>query len=191
MTNTEDNPISSMWLKSIGGVEERPLEIRFGRVLVLRCDCGQWVAYSNGSSHWHKLVELVSRKEARLLMRALKLDNLNSGEDDMTNTDDAYRRYCAEFGLCNRVVFDAAYRMGREDASRKDMQPITEEWLLSIGFNEVESDRGPSFGNHFQKSRINIWEFNDTGRWLLNGCDKIEMTFRHELLALLDIIGDQ
>ena len=23
-----------------------------------------------------------------------------------TNTDEAYRRYCAEYGICNRVVFN-------------------------------------------------------------------------------------
>lgn len=36
----------------------------------------------------------------------------------MTNTDEAFRRYCAEFGLCNCVVFDAAYRMGLYDGKR-------------------------------------------------------------------------
>ena len=36
------------------------------------------------------------------------------------NTDEAFRRYCEEFGLCNRVVFDQAYRMGREDRLAND-----------------------------------------------------------------------
>ena len=33
------------------------------------------------------------------------------------NTDKAYAEFAKEYGLCNRVVFDAAYRMGRESQS--------------------------------------------------------------------------
>lgn len=33
----------------------------------------------------------------------------------MKDTNEAYERYAKEYGPCNRVVFDAAYRMGRED----------------------------------------------------------------------------
>ena len=66
--------VDSAWLKGIQGVEESPLKIRFGRVLVFSCDQGQWVAYSNGSSHWHKLVNVECRRDVRLLLRAMKLD---------------------------------------------------------------------------------------------------------------------
>lgn len=66
--------VDSEWLKQIRGVEESPLKIRFGRVLVFSCDQGQWVAYSNGSSHWHKLVDVECRRDVRLLLRAMKLD---------------------------------------------------------------------------------------------------------------------
>lgn len=67
-------PVDSTWLTTVGGVEETPLIFGFSGILLLSCDCGQWVAYLRGSVYHHKLVEVMSRREVRLLLQALKLN---------------------------------------------------------------------------------------------------------------------
>ena len=52
-----------------------------------------------------------------------------------TNTDEAYRRYCAEWGMCNRVVFDAAYWMGRSDEA-KQIEIMT--WNVASLLDDIE-----------------------------------------------------
>lgn len=70
----DHEPVDSTWLKQIGGTEDSYKYIQFGRALVFACDSGQWVAYSRASSHWHKLVEVTTRREVQDILRALKLD---------------------------------------------------------------------------------------------------------------------
>lgn len=75
----------------------------------------------------------------------------------------------------------------RENVS-DDNEPITREWLTSQGFEPVESDMGSNYPDHYQKGSLNIWEFNDTGRWLLIQYDTIEMKTRGKLRMLAKLI---
>lgn len=71
-----------------------------------------------------------------------------------------------------------------------DYEPITREWLLSLGFVEVESDLGPTYREHCERNRVNVWEFNDTGAWLWNALDSVEMRTRKKLRDLLRWLDD-
>ena len=63
--------------------------------------------------------------------------------------------------------------------------PITEEWLVSIGFEAVESHIGPNYGDDLQLGKMALWEFNDTGEWLLREADSFGFRTRGEVLDLL------
>lgn len=65
-----------------------------------------------------------------------------------------------------------------------DETPITEEWLLEQGFQQVPSDRGPNFADHFEKGPLNLWEFNGTGNWLWDEHDSVDMRTRGKLRLL-------
>jgi len=65
-----------------------------------------------------------------------------------------------------------------------DHLPITEDWLLSLGFQRVESDMGRNYPNHLECGALNVYNFNDTGNWLWNQYDSIEMRKRGELRTL-------
>jgi hypothetical protein len=77
-----------------------------------------------------------------------------------------------------------------EEVTADDQLPITEEWLKSVGFKAVESDMGPTYGDHMEKGMINIWEFNDTGKWLFSPADHIEMATRRELRLLAELLKE-
>lgn len=70
-----------------------------------------------------------------------------------------------------------------------DPLPITEEWLESQGFQRVPSDRGPNYTDHFEKDRVNLWEFNGTGNWLWSEHDSVNMSTRGKLYLLAAWIG--
>ena len=75
----------------------------------------------------------------------------------MTNTDEAYRRYCAEYGICNRVVFDAAYWMGRSDEA-KQIEIMT--WNVASLLDDIEDgcvDNGlPGLSGLCREAKIEI-----------------------------------
>jgi hypothetical protein len=68
-----------------------------------------------------------------------------------------------------------------------DAEPITKEWLLSVGFSEVPSDMGPNYADHLQIEWLNVWEFNGTGEWLFNPYDRIEMRTRRQIRLLAEL----
>jgi hypothetical protein len=63
--------------------------------------------------------------------------------------------------------------------------PITEEWLVSTGFKAVESHIGPNYGDDLQCGKMALWEFNDTGEWLLREADSFGFRTRGEVFDLL------
>jgi hypothetical protein len=68
-----------------------------------------------------------------------------------------------------------------------DAEPITKDWLLSVGFMAVRSDMGANYDDHLQIDWLNVWEFNDTGIWLFNPADRIEMRTRREIRMLAEL----
>ena len=70
-----------------------------------------------------------------------------------------------------------------------DLEPITEEWLLSQGFNRVPSDMGLEYEDHFERGSLNLWEFNRTGVWLWSEHDSVEMRTRGKLRQLMLWMG--
>jgi hypothetical protein len=70
-----------------------------------------------------------------------------------------------------------------------DETAITRETLASLGFVEVESDLGPDYFGHMELGRLNLWEFNDSGKWLVNEADWIELTTLSQLRMLCLALG--
>jgi hypothetical protein len=70
----------------------------------------------------------------------------------------------------------------------KDPTPLTEEWLLSVGFKAVESHMGPRYSDNLELGRLNVWELNKTGEWLLTAADHIGVTTRGELRVLAKLL---
>lgn len=64
-----------------------------------------------------------------------------------------------------------------------DEELITKEWLVSVGFKAVPSDMGPNYFDHYEieGERLNIWEYNQSGKWVLNLADHIGMRTRGKL----------
>jgi hypothetical protein len=91
--------------------------------------------------------------------------------------------------LCSGVgsSYDFYFQVPMTD----DNEPITREWLSQVGFKPVESDMGPHYNEHydFDHRTINIWEFNDTGVWLLNDCDRIELKTRRHVRMLAELLN--
>lgn len=71
-----------------------------------------------------------------------------------------------------------------------DDDPITEDWLQSLGFRPVKSPSGPEYGDHWERSGVNVWEYNDTGAWLWEQYDRVEMRTRGKLRDLLRWLDD-
>jgi hypothetical protein len=69
-----------------------------------------------------------------------------------------------------------------------DETPITQEWLLSIGFKFVPSSLGPEYDDHLEFECVNIWNFNNLGIWLYNDCDSINIRTRGELFMLAKLL---
>lgn len=72
-----------------------------------------------------------------------------------------------------------------------DETPITREWLASIGFKPVTSDMGPEYADHMELDSLNVWGFNETGWWLFNPCDSIELRTRGELQMLAYLLNNR
>lgn len=70
-----------------------------------------------------------------------------------------------------------------------DGEAVTEEWLLSVGFESVPSQMGPNYSDHYQLGKMNIWNFNGTGEWLLNDADWITMKTRYDVRQLCRGLG--
>ena len=64
-----------------------------------------------------------------------------------------------------------------------DDDPITPEWLLSVGFKAVPSDMGSTYHDHYQLDLLNLWQFNG-GPWLVNGADWMEFKTRVDVRRL-------
>lgn len=62
-----------------------------------------------------------------------------------------------------------------------DEEPITTDWLRSVGFHPVPSDMGLGYSDHMQLGRLNIWEFNDTGEWLFRDYDQLSLRSRGDV----------
>lgn len=74
----------------------------------------------------------------------------------------------------------------------RSQEPITEEWLRSLGFKEVPSDMGPNYANHFEigePTPLNLWRFNDTDDWLISGLDSFPLRTQADVLNLLSALG--
>jgi len=65
-------PVDSTWLGSFASKKSN-YQYTVG-VVEFSCDAGQWIAYSHGSSHYHKLTEVDTRRDVRSLLRAMRLD---------------------------------------------------------------------------------------------------------------------
>ena len=77
-----------------------------------------------------------------------------------------------------------------------DAEPISEEWLRSVWFVAVESDMGRNYSDHFEieaasKGTLNLWEFNQTGDWLINGFDSWPLKSRGDVRRLCAALGIQ
>ena len=66
---------------------------------------------------------------------------------------------------------------------------IDHKWLELMGFQPVESDMGPNYEDHWQCGLLNIWEFNDTGVWLFNDADWIQLKTRDDVRMLMALAG--
>jgi len=68
-----------------------------------------------------------------------------------------------------------------------DTTPITEEWVLSLGFEFVPGNE--KTGDHdcftMEEWDLEIWEFNGTGLWLWSDADHFSMKTRGHLNMLL------
>lgn len=69
-----------------------------------------------------------------------------------------------------------------------DSTTITQDWLLSVGFKPVPSDMGPTFRDHLELGRLNIWEFNETGEWLYDAADHISLYTRGDVRTLARLL---
>jgi hypothetical protein len=70
-----------------------------------------------------------------------------------------------------------------------DPTPLDETWLRAVGFVAVESDMGPRYHDHYELGKLNLWEFNDTGEWLVNGADWMGLRTRGALRMLCAALG--
>lgn len=67
-------------------------------------------------------------------------------------------------------------------------EPISRNWLLSVGFKAVPSDMGSTYHDHYQLNLLNLWQFNG-GPWLVNGADWMEFTTRGSVRRLCAALG--
>ena len=68
-----------------------------------------------------------------------------------------------------------------------DDEPITDAWLDMMGFESVPSDVFPESNTDRRKGRLQIWEFNDTGKWLFNDADWITFRTRGDIRAMCKV----
>ena len=78
-----------------------------------------------------------------------------------------------------------AHLEAEAERKRERAEPVTAERLKALGFVEVESDMGPNYDNHLERGRLNLWEFNGTGEWLVNEADWMSLTSMGQVLDLL------
>ena len=83
-----------------------------------------------------------------------------------------------------------AYDKLDDDKLDDDADPITEFWLLSIGFLRVPSEMGSNYSDHLQRNDVNLWEFNGSGEWLWREHDSVSMRTRKKVRDLLRWLGD-
>jgi hypothetical protein len=76
----------------------------------------------------------------------------------------------------------------RPFASADDDEPITEEWLSSVGFKQNKPSHvwgTPNCNWHHGELDLEIWQFNDTDKWLWVECDGVPMRTRESLKLLM------
>jgi hypothetical protein len=83
----------------------------------------------------------------------------------------------------------AEARVAETLAPFMDGTPITSEWLQEQGFKLVPSNMGPRHAAHHELGRLNIWEYNGTGQWILRDSDDIEVSTRGQLRCLATLFG--
>lgn len=80
-----------------------------------------------------------------------------------------------------------AYRI-LQDHKYDDNYPISEDWLLSVGFEYTPSDMGPKYDDHMKIGKCQLWEFNDTGEWLFNEYDRLVCRSRKDVRSLCELL---
>lgn len=68
-------------------------------------------------------------------------------------------------------------------------EPITPEWLLSIGFEQnrpCHVHGTPNCNWWHEQYALEIWQFNDTTEWLWVEYDRVPMTCRRDLRLLME-----
>lgn len=70
-----------------------------------------------------------------------------------------------------------------------DETPLTPDWLQAQGFKFVPSSLGREYSDHLELGRLNVWEFNGTGEWLFEDCDRIGLKTRGRLRMLAALLG--
>lgn len=83
----------------------------------------------------------------------------------------------------------AEARIAETLAPFTDGTPITSEWLQEQGFKLVASNMGPRHAAHHELGRLNIWEYNGTGTWVLRDSDDVEVQTRGQLRCLAILFG--
>lgn len=70
-------------------------------------------------------------------------------------------------------------------------EPITREWLRSVGFVDVDSHIGPGYDDDMQKGGFGVWDFNEQC-WFIIGLDGVgyELTTRRQILLLLEVFKE-
>jgi hypothetical protein len=91
--------------------------------------------------------------------------------------------------------FTIGFIWGLTFIDRKDSgdenHPISAEWLMSVGFTEVSSDMGREYRPHYMIGALRVWEFSNTGVWVLNDCDRVELKTRDDVRRLAAMMGEE
>ena len=106
-----------------------------------------------------------------------------AGEHPYETHDDEtepFRTDCITIASAHIAHLEAEAERKRERA-----EAVTAERLKALGFVEVESDMGPDYDNHLERGRLNLWEFNRTGQWLVNEADWMSLNSMGQVLDLL------
>lgn len=67
-------------------------------------------------------------------------------------------------------------------------EPITRDWLASIGFSPIPSDMGPTYDDHMERGDVRLWEYHGEC-WLWSSCDHVEMKTKGHLYKMLAWLG--
>lgn len=110
---------------------------------------------------------------------------------------EAAKRYRGEYcrdgdpSMATGAALETAIAAVEAEQSERAL-PITREWLRSLGSVRIPDYVYPeSPGNDNERiGQLILWEFNDTGEWLVRDADWMKVTTRgqvHDLLAALGV----